>query len=476
MMGAYMKSLEDNTMRGLMVMALCLLVALAPAAGAAQGEGPEALYALSLELLEHLQAGNEEAALSMMDSAMKSAMAGQLEALWAQLAMAGGEFKEAGAWRASLQDGYHALEMTLVFSNVRLIQRTVFDGENQVAGLFFSPGEVPAEAPEEEPLPQGVVEEPVTVDAGLGYPLNGTLARPEAGQAAAGLVLVHGSGPSDRDEAILANTPFRDLAWGLARRGIAVLRYDKRTLAYGREITQSPDYPRLTVDEETALDAAAAVGLLKARPELDGKKVFLLGHSLGGMLTAYINTLGAGADGYINLAGSPRKLWELSYEQNMLLAQEALAAGQIPSLDAALEQVQAEAEKARGLLLLSDEEALSPGAAVFGMSAWYLRHLEGIDAPALHLADGLPVLILQGGKDRQVFPEDFEAWKTALMDHPDASFILYPELNHLFGRFEGETPPFSQIALEYSQRTPMPDEVLDDIAQWVNERAQAGQE
>jgi hypothetical protein len=62
------------------------------------------------------------------------------------------------------------------------------------------------------------------------------------------------------------------------------------------------------------------------------------------------------------------------------------------------------------------------------------------------------------------------------MDHPDASFILYPELNHLFGRFEGETPPSSQIALEYSQRTPMPDEVLDDIAQWVNERAQAGQE
>ncbi|MDD4080471.1 MAG: alpha/beta fold hydrolase [Eubacteriales bacterium] len=459
-------------MRGLLTITLCLIMALSPAAQAAEAGRPEALYALSLELLTRLQAGNEEAALLMMDGTMKGAMAGQLKALWAQLTMAGGEFLETGAWRASEQDGFNIIELTLVFSNVKLIQRTVLDGENQVAGLFFTPGEVPEDEPEVAELPEGVREEAVTVDAGRGYPLEGTLSLPANGEVKAGLVLVHGSGPSDRDEAVLANTPFRDLAWGLAQRSIAVLRFDKRTLVYGQEIAGSPDYPRLTVDEETAQDAAAAVQLLKARPELAGKKAFLLGHSLGGMLTAYINTQGAGADGYINLAGSPRKLRELSAEQNRLLAREALAAGQIESPDAALKQIEAEIRKAEGLLSLSNEEALAPGAAVFGMSAWYLRHLEGIDAPALHLADGLPVLVLQGGRDRQVYMEDYEAWQAALAGHPDASFILYPELNHLFGRYEGETRPFSQIALEYSQLTPIPDEVLDDIAAWISERAQ----
>ena len=459
-------------MRRLLIIALGFLMALSQGASASQEDSGEALHAHSLQLLEYLQAGDEEAALMMMDDAMKSAMAGQVEALWAQLATAGGEFLETGAWRASREDGYGILEMTLVFSNLRLIQRTVFDGEAKVAGLFFSPGEVQKEAPAEEALPPGVLEEAIVVDTGEGYPLEGCLTLPEDGEVTAGLVLVHGSGPANRDEAIQANKPFRDLAWGLAQQGIAVLRYDKRTLVYGREIAQSPGYPRLTVDGETALDAAAAAQLLKAHPELAGRKVFLLGHSLGGMLTAYINTLGAGADGYINLAGSPRKLWELSAGQNMLLARESLAAGQISSLDTILNQVEAEMDKARRLLSLSDAEALAPGAAAFGMSAWYLRHLEGIDAPALHLSDGLPVLILQGGQDRQVFSEDFEAWQTALAGHPDASFILYPYLNPLFGRFEGETLPFSQLALEYSQRTPIPREVLDDIAAWILQRAQ----
>jgi fermentation-respiration switch protein FrsA (DUF1100 family) len=106
------------------------------------------------------------------------------------------------------------------------------------------------------------------------------------------------------------------------------------------------------------------------------------------------------------------------------------------------------------------------------LPAWYQRHLSGIDAAGLHLQDGLPVLILHGGRDRQVTMRDYELWQERLKGHPDASFILYTELNHLFGHFKGETPPFSQISLEYSQRTPIPDEVMDDIAGWIARRAE----
>lgn len=82
------------------------------------------------------------------------------------------------------------------------------------------------------------------------------------------------------------------------------------------------------------------------------------------------------------------------------------------------------------------------------------------------------MLVLQGGRDRQVTLRDYGAWQETLAGHPDARFILYPELNHLLGRFEGEMPPFSQLTLEYSQRTPIPDELLEDIAGWLKERAQ----
>lgn len=457
-------------MRKLLVISICLLIAL-PWSGAlmeAPGEAAEELRGKALELLAHIQAGEEDEAAGMMDEAMAGAMRGKLGALWAQLALAGGKFKAAGAWRLSEAEGYQILEMTLAFERLSLIQRTVFDAAGRVSGLFFTPGEVPEkEAVPEEGLPQGLSEEEEAVDAGGGFPLGGTLTLPE-GEPDAGLVLVQGSGPSDRDERIGANSPFRDLAWGLAQRGLAVLRYDKRSYAYGKKIMESPDFAVFTVDEETALDAAAAVRMMKSRPELAGKKVFLLGHSLGGMLTAYINTLGAGADGYINLAGSPRKLWEISAGQNEMLALEA----DEKSAADIRQQAAEEAEKAKTLLTMSDEEAKAPGNLVMGLPAWYQRHLERIDAAALHLKDGLPVLILQGGRDRQTTLVDYELWQERLQGHPDASFILYPELNHLFGDFKGEAPPFSRmLEQEYGQRTPVPGRVMEDIAAWIRQRA-----
>lgn len=69
------------------------------------------------------------------------------------------------------------------------------------------------------------------------------------------MVLVAGSGPNDRDETIGPNKPFRDLAFGLALQGIASLRYDKRTLTYGRQLATAP----LTVDDEVTDDALAAL-------------------------------------------------------------------------------------------------------------------------------------------------------------------------------------------------------------------------
>ncbi len=133
--------------------------------------------------------------------------------------------------------------------------------------------------------------------------------------------------------------------------------------------------------------------------------------------------------------------------------------------------MEAEKQKALALKDLTDEEAMKEENAPFTLSAWYMRHLEHIDTARLHLEDQKPVLILQGENDRQVYMEDFALWKEKLASHPDATFKSYPGLNHLFGKYEGDPVPFSQlIVVEYMQHTPIPEEVIQDIAAWAKER------
>lgn len=450
---------------------LILALLLSGCAPQQQPEGLEAprteeLLKLSQEFAWALSDGDLESAFAMMTAQMTEAMEETLDAAWLQLTDAMGPLTETGSYTGSAADGYEVIEMTLVFEKGTAVQRTVFDSENLIAGLWFRPGE--AEGSSAGLPPEGIEEIAVTVDAGEGYPLGGMLTMPENEGPVAAVVLVHGSGPSDMNEAVGANAPFRDLANALAESGIAVLRYDKRSFAYGAEMAASEDLAKLTVDEETVYDAVAAVKLLKSWEGIDAERVYLLGHSMGGGLLSYINSLGAGCAGYIIMAGTPRGLWELSAEQNLLYADALEQAGEV----AAAEEVRraVELEKQKGLLLrdMSDADALDEANAVFGMSAWYLRKFEQTDAVGLHVADGLPVLILQGEKDRQVTMADFQLWKDGLAEHGAATFISYPELNHLFGEYEGEEVPFTElVTVEYAQKTPVSDAVISDIAEWI---------
>ncbi|MDD4710132.1 MAG: alpha/beta fold hydrolase [Eubacteriales bacterium] len=451
-------------MKRILSILICLMLLMSFSA-AESIKQPQDNYDDAEKLLTAIQSGDEENALSMMTEELAAGLKAQIGTMWAQLEMQLGAFEKEGDRRAFSEDKYAVVEIALNFKGLSVIYRSIFDENSKVAGLYFTPGVIEKE---ESALPSGIIEHTVTVGASAQYPLEGTLTLPEK-EIIAGIVLVQGSGPSDRDETFLANYPFRDLAQGLAHRGIATLRYDKRTFTHGQQMASSPDFVTLTVDEETADDAAASADLLKALPEMAGKKIFLLGHSLGGMLASYIGTKTDSLSGYILMAGSPRKLWELIADQNALVAAELSEA----DADAAAQMVAQELVKAKNLTALSDDETLKPENAVFGMDAWYLRHLERIDAAALHLGDGKPLLVLQGENDRQVMKEDFILWQQKLAEHPDAQFILYPELNHLFGDYDGETPPYLQMmGVEYSQRTPVADIVIADIAAWVVERAE----
>ena len=145
------------------------------------------------------------------------------------------------------------------------------------------------------------------------WSLPGTLTLPRGKGPFPAVVLLHGSGPNDRDETIGPNKPFRDLAWGLASRGIAVLRYEKRTKQHRAEIAAMVD--KLTVEEETVMDALAAVSLLRNTPEIDKSRIFVLGHSLGGMLIPRIGLRDRDIAGFVIMAGSSRPFEDILYEQ-----------------------------------------------------------------------------------------------------------------------------------------------------------------
>ena len=131
----------------------------------------------------------------------------------------------------------------------------------------------------------------------------GTLSTPAGDGPFPGVVLVHGSGPQDRDETIGGFRPFQDLAQGLASRGIAVLRYEKRTKVYEKELAGTRD---MTIKDEVLDDALAALGLLRATPGVDRRRVFVAGHSLGALLAPRIAVLDGSLAGVVLLAAPSR--------------------------------------------------------------------------------------------------------------------------------------------------------------------------
>ncbi|MBQ3592469.1 MAG: alpha/beta fold hydrolase, partial [Clostridia bacterium] len=150
--------------------------------------------------------------------------------------------------------------------------------------------------------------ENIILGAGTKFPLKGVLTLPDssAGPVPA-VVLVHGSGSSNMDEKVMKLTPFRDLAEGLAERGVASVRYDKRSFAHGLKMIRDKSTP-ITVKQETIEDAILAAELLRQDARIDSGRICIIGHSMGGMLAPRIDAEGGNFAGLILLAGSPRPI------------------------------------------------------------------------------------------------------------------------------------------------------------------------
>ena len=161
-----------------------------------------------------------------------------------------------------------------------------------------------------------MIQEKITVGLGTEYPLKGILTLPDKlDKPVPAVVFVHGSGSSNMDEKVMKLTPFKDLAEGLAERGVASIRYDKRSFAHGMKMLRDKNL-FITVKEETIEDAVLATEMLRKDPRIDSDNIYIIGHSMGAMLAPRIDAEGGNYKGIIMMAGTLRRLEEVMIEQN----------------------------------------------------------------------------------------------------------------------------------------------------------------
>ncbi len=376
------------------------------------------------------------------DDRMKGALSVEkLGATWASLSERFGPLRTVGPVRT--HDGLEFVRFD--FERGALDLKLSFDDRQLIRGLFFAP------AQNEEPSPWSPPNyanekrfRVAPVKVGRAPLLDGELTLPVGEARPPVVLLIHGSGPNDLDETLGGSKMFKDLACGLSSRGIAVVRFNKRT-------HQRPDSlaglgAKLTVQEEVIDDAVAALGQLRADERFDPSRVFVAGHSLGAELVPRIAAQAPWVAGGVAFAARARPMGDVVVSQVTVASPGAL-------------------EAAQRFKRLVDSASLTPDDPVelFGATTHGAYWLSLRPAPPETAAKvTTPLLLLQGERDYQVTMADFALWKAALAKRPATTFKSFAKLNHVFVEGTGPSSP-----AEYEARGHVAAEVIDEVARWV---------
>jgi uncharacterized protein len=340
--------------------------------------------------------------------------------------------------------------------------RIAVDGRGLISRLHLGPSGGPPPAP--PPTPPTSLPLPATtpsarirqIPIGVGSPrLSGTLTLPAGNGPFAAVVLISGSGPNDQDETVGPNKPFRDIALGLAARGIASLRYDKRTRDYPRSINPIT----ATATQEYVPDARAAIHLLRQLRAVDARRIFVLGHSQGGTYAPLIAKRAPSVAGVILLAAGAEPagaalVRQLRYEATLPGTIGAKAKAQLPYLRRQVAEIDNPGKLARE----------RPGTVLFnGIDPAYYLNMLRYDEVATARSIPEPLLILQGDRDYQVtVKDDLDAWLKGLRGRSGVTVVRFPKANHLFLDGTGRPNP-----LEYYRPGHLDAKLIATIGAWI---------
>jgi hypothetical protein len=327
-------------------------------------------------------------------------------------------------------------------------------------------------------------EEVVVTNAAAGIKLAGTLTWPRGDGPHPVVVFITGSGPQDRDEAIMGHRPFLVLADHLTRAGIAVLRCDDRGVS-----KSTGDFSKAT-DKDFAGDVLAQIACLRTRKEVDPKRIGLVGHSEGGIIAPMVAVKSKEVSYIVLLAGVGVPMEELLERQARDIARVMGAGEDIMSKNAALqseifkiakEQKDKSAAEAavrklfrEQLAEFSEEQLKAMGlseAAIEAqikmvLSPWFRDLLTYDPRPTLK-AVKCPVLALNGEKDLQVAAkENLTAIREALAagGNEQVKTVELPGLNHLFQTCQtGAIAEYGQIEETFNPAA------MKLISDWIRE-------
>ncbi len=409
-------------------------------------------YSMGEGFLQSLFAGDYAACAALCSETLQGQMSrSDLQSAWENMRLSYGDPVSIESRKPYWINGEGTVVFQVACAHGGCSVQLTYDEENNVAGLWFGLPE--EDFPYEVAVPEGVQEYEIVLGEGTDTPLKALVTLPENAQGPVpAVVLVHGSGASDRNEAIGGCYPFADIAHGLAKRGIAAIRYDKRTYTYGNAYTEE-EVNAMTVEEEVLQDAQLAIEALDAQEGVDPERVVLVGHSLGGMLAPRIAAENADRiAGIVSLAGSARGYLDIVYDQNMDVAES----------DAQRNSIKREYRKVENVLSLKDDETL------FGIPAPYLKDLYSHPVEDSLASLSVPILVLQGENDFQMHVEDFRSWQDALADYAGPwEAEMLPDLNHLF--VDDSAYSRRGSVAEYLTEGHVDEGVLDRIASWIGE-------
>lgn len=412
------------------------------------------------ELVARFAAGKLDEAIATFDPAMVAAFPKEKASeTWNKLVEQAGPFKSAQVAKTEHKDKYIRVTVETEFEKATLDLAVVLDQEGRISGFFVAPRkpDIPWNPPSYAKQ-DAFGEEEVKVGEG-DFALPGTLALPkgDADKKLPAVVLVHGSGPNDRDESLGGLKPFKDIAWGLASRGIIVLRYEKVTRVHGAKWAAKVG-EEITLRNETIDDALLGVALLRKHPRVDPKRIYWFGHSQGAWAAPRAGTMDKDLAGMVIAAGPTRPLEDVGLSQIEYISTIPGPNGEgakklLPTMQEAVKLV-----KSKSLDAKTPKDKLP-----LGIPAPFWLDVRDYKPHEVAAKLNMRVLVLQGEADYQVTMVDFDGWKKALGGKKNATLKSYPRLSHAFvdcGRDRA-------VPEDYAKAGNVADAVVEDLVKWI---------
>lgn len=410
---------------------------------------------LSVSFIKQLERHQYDSCYAMFDTVMANKFsASMLETMWQSLPRYMGQYKGYSTITSEKKDSLEFVFVRCEFEKTKMDLQFTFNKHKKIAGMFFTPPKNKgAYVYPEYAQSHKFYETKVAVKTGT-YTLPGVLCVPNNIKNPPVVILLAGSGPNDKDGTIGANKVLKDLAVGLASNGIATYRYDKRTLVYGKEISQKMD--EFDLNQEVIEDAISAVKMLKKNPDFKDSKIYIIGHSLGAMCAPLIASKSKSVSGIVLLAGNARPLEDLLLEQfNYIFGLDSIDISEKKEI----------AELVNQIKIVKDPKLIKTAKTAelpLGLTSHYWQSLNKYNQVQVAKKLKQPILIIQGERDYQVTMTDFNLWKQNLSDNPKNKFISYLSLNHLLMKGEGKSTP-----TEYDKQGNVDEKIIFDITTWI---------